>query len=65
MRLPLLILFLSFLFVFLFTSAFAASGSNIIQGNAGSKLLYDSFGTFNEPWAMTFLPDGKLLVTEK
>jgi glucose/arabinose dehydrogenase len=23
------------------------------------------FGTFNEPWAMTFLPDGRLLVTQK
>jgi aldose sugar dehydrogenase len=24
-----------------------------------------SYGTFNEPWAMTFLPDGRLLITEK
>ena len=24
-----------------------------------------AFGTFNEPWAMTFLPDGRLLVTQK
>ena len=36
-----------------------------IDGNAGSKLLSQSFGSFNEPWAMTFLPDGDLLVTEK
>jgi glucose/arabinose dehydrogenase len=36
-----------------------------INGNAGSRLLAESFGEFNEPWAMTFLPDGDLLVTEK
>jgi glucose/arabinose dehydrogenase len=24
-----------------------------------------AFGTFNEPWAMTFLPDGRVLITEK
>lgn len=43
----------------------AAAADSIINGNAGSKLLAESFGTFNEPWAMTFLPDGNLLVTEK
>ncbi len=39
--------------------------SGTIIGNAGSRLLPESFGTFNEPWAMTFLPDGDLLITEK
>jgi len=37
----------------------------MIYGNAGSRLLAESFGEFNEPWAMTFLPGGDLLVTEK
>jgi glucose/arabinose dehydrogenase len=36
-----------------------------IAGNAGSILLAESFATFNEPWAMTFLPSGDLLITEK
>ena len=29
--------------------------------NAGSRFFVESFGTFNEPWAMTFLPTGDLL----
>jgi glucose/arabinose dehydrogenase len=36
-----------------------------IEGNAGSRLMAENFGTFHEPWAMTFLPDGDLLITEK
>ncbi|XCN73332.1 MAG: PQQ-dependent sugar dehydrogenase [Candidatus Electrothrix aestuarii] len=61
-----LILFLPLFFVLL--SCKAGSETNkgeIIQGNAGSTLQAESFGEFNEPWAMTFLPDGDLLVTEK
>lgn len=38
---------------------------NTLEGNVGSIIRYESFGTFYEPWAMTFLPDGDLLVTEK
>ena len=36
-----------------------------LQGSAGSTLWMRSFAEFNEPWAMTFLPDGRMLVTEK
>ncbi|MCW8814498.1 MAG: PQQ-dependent sugar dehydrogenase [Chlorobium sp.] len=53
------------LLVLLSCNACAEPVSNRIEGNAGSSLLSESFGTFNEPWAMTFLPDGDLLVTEK
>ena len=60
-----LISFLSLLLVLFCCSACAGNADKIIYGNAGSKLLAKSFGEFNEPWAMTFLPDGNLLVTEK
>jgi glucose/arabinose dehydrogenase len=43
----------------------AESVEHRIEGSAGSRLMAESFGEFNEPWAMTFLPDGDLLVTEK
>lgn len=59
---------ISFLPLFLFLlscGTSAKSVDNTINGNAGSRLLAESFGAFNEPWAMTFLPDGDLLVTEK
>jgi glucose/arabinose dehydrogenase len=57
--------YLSLLLLLLSNSAYAESGGNMIYGNAGSKLFAESFGEFNEPWAMTFLPSGDLLVTEK
>ncbi|WP_415230506.1 PQQ-dependent sugar dehydrogenase [Psychromonas sp.] len=46
-------------------NAFAGSAAKKIAGNAGSMLWAESFATFDEPWAMTFLPDGDLLITEK
>jgi glucose/arabinose dehydrogenase len=56
---------LSLLLVLLSCSVHAELLGNTVNGNAGSKLFVESFGTFNEPWAMTFLPSGDLLVTEK
>lgn len=56
-------LFPLFILVLLFTPAGAADNS--VTGNAGSTLYVESFGAFDEPWAMCFLPNGNLLVTEK
>jgi len=60
-----LLSYLSLLLLLPSCSTCAESVDNIIYGNAGSRLFAESFGEFNEPWAMTFLPDGDLLVTEK
>jgi glucose/arabinose dehydrogenase len=60
-----LINYLPFLWALFFFSAYAESANNIVYGNADSRLFTESFGTFNEPWGMTFLPNGDLLVTEK
>jgi len=40
-------------------------GSRQITGSAGSTINVQAVAEFNEPWAMTFLPDGDMLVTEK
>lgn len=36
-----------------------------VDGSAGGQLRAVPFASFDQPWAMTFLPDGRLLVTEK
>ena len=56
---------LSLFLVMLFINVHARPFGKTIDGNGGSRILSESFGPFNEPWAMTFLPDGDLLVTEK
>ncbi|WP_323752523.1 PQQ-dependent sugar dehydrogenase [Marinobacter sp.] len=57
--------YLSLIAVLLSFHTYAEPAANVIQGSAGSKLMAESYGDFDEPWAMTFLPDGHLLVTEK
>jgi glucose/arabinose dehydrogenase len=42
-----------------------ASAAEEIIGSEGSVLLSEKYAEFNEPWAMTFLPDGHMLITEK
>jgi glucose/arabinose dehydrogenase len=44
----------------LFTDANAASSRTVAGAFVATELA-----SFNEPWAMTFLPDGRLLVSEK
>ena len=49
----------------------AAAGTRVTGGNAPVRRVPDppfkstEVARFNQPWAMTFLPDGRLLVTEK
>ncbi len=42
-----------------------AEGGFQITGSDGSVLRAAELATFDNPWAMTFLPDGRALVTEK
>ena len=56
---------LALFFIFIASNACDKPAYETIVGNAGSKLFPENFGNFNEPWAMTFLPDGDLLISEK
>ena len=52
----------------LFATAACASNSEpvyTVSSTMGNTLSVEVLGEFNQPWAMTFLPSGELLVTEK
>jgi len=53
------------LLIFIKIAVPVAAGDFPIEGTKGTKLAATRVATFDEPWAMTFLPDGTLLVTEK
>lgn len=60
--------FIIYLFLFVSMTAnysIGASDPVKITGSAGSILCSEKIAEFNEPWAMTFLPGGNILVTEK
>ena len=42
----------------------AAAAAASEPATAGEPFRSEEFARFDEPWAMSFLPDGKLLVTE-
>lgn len=43
----------------------ATAQAETIKGSAGSEIEITELETFDGPWAMTFLPDGRMLVTEQ
>lgn len=57
--------FISTLLLMAAGSTFASSGPAKINGTAGTTLLSEKYAEFDEPWSMTFLPAGEMLVTEK
>ena len=65
MQPPRLLTNLTLLLALFSLSSFANAIDDIFKSDKGSSLEAESFGEFNQPWAMTFLSDENLLVTEK
>lgn len=55
----------AFLISFLLLVSSVNATTTTVTGSSGTSFQVTPVATFNEPWAMTFLPDGTLLVTEK
>ena len=47
------------------TTASASTSTPVAASPGGVPFQSTEFARFDEPWAMSFLPDGKLLVSEK
>ncbi|MEM7172306.1 MAG: PQQ-dependent sugar dehydrogenase [Pseudomonadota bacterium] len=47
------------------SSAHSQTTSFDVQGSQGTTIKAVAYAEFDEPWAMTFLPDGRMLITEK
>ncbi|WP_299875409.1 PQQ-dependent sugar dehydrogenase [uncultured Cocleimonas sp.] len=65
MQPPRLLTNLTLLLALFSLSSFANAVDDIFKSDKGSSLEAGSFGEFNQPWAMTFLSDENLLITEK
>ncbi|MEB8434133.1 PQQ-dependent sugar dehydrogenase [Cocleimonas sp. KMM 6892] len=65
MQPPRLLTNLTLLLALFSLSSFANAVDDIFKSDKSSSLEAESFGEFNQPWAMTFLSDENLLITEK
>ena len=54
-----------FLSLLVLTAGVANGETFDISGNDGTTITADVLNTFDEPWSMTLLPDGRMLVAEK